>query len=158
MDKKNLKTVIPINRRNALMTGIGVAAGGSLLVTPAEANIPVAGYSTRATRVTDVTNNRNTYRSTNARLRSSRFKIRIQNNFTWDIKFGLFGISHPQEWRRRINGGGNTYQSRRAEISGGERAAVIWDDFSEAMLDLQWVLVNRDITIEVDTAGVMTIT
>jgi hypothetical protein len=146
-----------MDRRLAL-AGVGALATTGLIIKPVGAKIATYSATDRSARISDVASNRTAYRTVNKNLYTQYFKIRIKNNYPWNLVFGIFGMVAPMEWRKTVAGSGGQYQNSNAEIRGGERVAIVWDDFSESILDFQWVLINGHVTVDVDGAGLMTIT
>jgi hypothetical protein len=115
-------------------------------------------------RVAAIESNRPQWKGRNTGLAPKEFKIRIRNDFKWDVVFGIFGMRdgflgyhQNMQWRRRVKAGASYQSGPNKPINGGERIAVIWDEFSEAILDFESVLVDSDLTIEIDSFGDMTI-
>ena len=133
------------------------AAGAAAVLTgmPGEARA-AQGYQQR---VANVQQQRQALQQQNQQLATQSFKIRILNQHIWPLRFGIFGMRGANlragmQYRATVNGNGGTHVSPR-DINGGERMAIVWDEFSEAIVDYLPIVVNRDLTFTIDATGLL---
>ncbi len=149
------------SRRRMVMGGLGLLVPAAVIGAKASAQVPNGNSAVVPKRSSE----EEATKERNQSLSRRAFRIRINNKYTWDIIFGTFGMrgheigfDDEMKWRQIVRAGHTFSSGMDRIINGGWRVLVVWDKDVEEIKDFQKVLVDRHLTIEVDSSGAMSIT
>ena len=83
-----------------------------------------------------------------------KYRIRIANDYRWTARFVLCDMREGVHHRVDVPGRGN-YESRQ-EMFGGDRVAIVWDEFLGRILAYDRVMLNANVEFTIDANGNLT--
>ena len=147
--------------RRAVIGTAGLAAAAALAGPPSELQAASAeAQSTIAESIQSMYQGmtREQIRDQQRALATQRYKLRILNNFTWPVRVVVCSFKPRVHHNVEVAGGGGTYSQSHPEMYGGHRVAIVWDPFTEQILDYQDIQLDHDMTFTIDAGGSLTCT